>query len=418
MYSLRRDRRAAVAILVAAGLPAMLGATGLGIDLGVWYREAARLQLGADAGAIGAARLLAAGNTNQQDIVAAAWQAAQAATNNGRWWGSQAGVASAAVAANSSQVTVTLTSAADRYFTQVVGIGAPALKASATAGFQAASACVLALSRTAAPAIQVDNQGGVTATGCGIFADSGASNAIYLNSGQLKGTSIGAVGGVTQSNSGSNVMSPSPGTSNAPYEADPYASKVAPTPGACSYTNASFTAYQSAPYAFVQSQNVFCGNTTIGGNGTSDTFAPGIYFVVNGNLTFNNANVTQATGVTFVLTGTSPGAFSWTNYSNTYVFTAPTTGPTAGILIWQTCPSSGTSPANTFAGGSTLQISGEIYTPCGALDLSNNAQLQAGSGGSLGAVASQSYATGSAVLAAVAPSGGQTSGTSQVSLLQ
>jgi len=156
---------------------------------------------------------------------------------------------------------------------------------------------------------------------------------------------------------------------------------------------------------------VFCGNTTIGGNGTTDTFAAGTYYVVNGTLTFNNADVTSASGVTFVLTGSSPGAFNWTNYSNTTVMTAPTTGSLAGILIWQTCnASNSTNPANTFNGGGTLEASGEIYMPCGALDLNNDAQLTATSSGSFGVVASTIYATGSAGLSTTASGGSSSSG--------
>ena len=141
---------------------------------------------------------------------------------------------------------------------------------------------------------------------------------------------------------------------------------------------------------------VFCGNTTIGGNGTTDTFAAGIYYVVNGNLIFNNANVTQASNVTFVLTGSNPGSVQWTNYSNTVQMTAPTTGSTAGIVFWQTCPASGSAPANTMTGGSTLNLAGAFYAPCGALQVSGNMNLGTVSGQSMSVVADTIYASGSA----------------------
>ena len=289
---------------------------------------------------------------------------------------------------------------------------APTLTATATAGLRQTSSCVLALSPSLANAIQVDNMGRITASGCGIFSDSSASSAIYLNSGTISGKSVGAVGKVLLSNSGSNTLSPKPAVSGAAAKPDPYASQTAPAAGSCSTFNKStgfpngtnFTAWQSGPYQFTQSTNVFCGNTTIGGNGTTDTFAPGIYYVVNGNLTFSNAAVTSAAGVTFVLTGSSPGALSWTNYSGTYQMTAPTTGPTAGILVWQTCGSGGVSPASQFEGGSTLQMSGAVYVPCGPLQLGNNAQLTTASGGSLSVIAETIDVTGSAGIAATASS--------------
>jgi hypothetical protein len=269
-----------------------------------------------------------------------------------------------------------------------------------------APSCVVALSTSASDAIEVDNAGSITANQCGITSNSTDATAIYLNSGTISGTSVNAVGGISESNSGSNTLSPSPGNANAAAAANPFAGMTAPTPGSCSYTNASFSASQSAPYAFTQSANVFCGNTTIGGNASTDTFAPGIYYVVNGNLTFNNAIISSASGVSFVLTGTSPGALGWTNYSNTTTqITAPTTGATAGIVVWQTCPSSGTAPASTMAGGSTLDLSGAFYAPCGALNLSNNAVLAAISGSSLNVVAQTLSAIGSAEIEAATGSG-------------
>lgn len=230
--------------------------------------------------------------------------------------------------------------------------------------------------------------------------------------------SIGAVGIVAKSNSGSNTMTPA-GTNDQAAVADPLAGMQAPTAGACSYTNASFTAWQATPYQFTQSANVFCGNTTIGGNSSTDTFAPGIYYVVNGSLTFNNATITQASGVSFVLTGANPGAFSWTNYSNSpTTITAPTTGPTAGIAVWQTCPASGTAPANSMAGGSTLQMGGQFYTPCGALNINNDAKLVAAPGSAMGVVANTMHVSGSGAISANITSGGSGSAAGQIALIQ
>jgi Flp pilus assembly protein TadG len=413
-------RRGTVAVMTALMLPALLGAAGLAIDLGAWYRESVRLQLAADAGAEGAARLLSAQTATTSQFQAAALLEANGVTG-GTMIGTLHTPVTVSVKSDWSQVTVTLTTTANIYFANAVGLAAPSITASATAGVTVTppAACVLALSGTASPAIQVDNAGSIVATGCPIFSDSTAAKSIYLNSGTLKGTSVGSAGGVITSNSGSNTLSPSPGVSYAASESDPFSAMTVPSYGSCNYSNnPSFTAWQATPYQFTQSANVFCGNTTIGGNGTSDTFAPGTYYVVNGNLTFNNADVTSATGVTFVLTGTSPGAFSWTNYSNTTTMTAPTTGTLAGILVWQTCNSSGSDPASTFAGGSTLQATGTIYTPCGALDLSNNIKLTANSGGSFGVVAQTIYATGSASLSTTASGSGSSSSTVQIVLLQ
>jgi Flp pilus assembly protein TadG len=418
-----RQRRGTVAVMIALMMPALLGAGAMAIDVGVWYRESERLQLAADAGAEGAARLLAADTAGNS-----AYQAAALIEVNGVTGGTNIGTlqtpVTVSVTSTWSQVTVTLTSTADSYLARSMGFTGPAISASATAGYPAPAAtpCVLALSKTAVPAIQVDNQGSIVGTGCPIFSDAtSTSESIYLNSGTLEASSIGAVGLVAKSNSGSNVMesgSPLAATSGSSYQtsqSDPLASLSVPSAGSSCNSTTNYTAYGT----YALSPTTWCGNVTIGGNGSTDTFAAGTYYVVNGSLTFNNANVTSAPGVTFVLTGSSPGSFNWTNYSNTTTMTAATSGTLSGILVYQGCPSGGgTSPANTFNGGGTLQVSGAIYTPCGALDLNNNAKLTATSGGTFGVVSQTIYATGSASLTTNATSLSPTSSSGQIVLLQ
>jgi Flp pilus assembly protein TadG len=414
-------RRGTIAVMTALMMTAVLGSAAMAIDLGIWYRETTRLQLAADAGAMGAARLLAADTAGNS-----AYQAAALIEVNGITGGTFIGTlqtpVTASYTATWSQVTITLTSTANSYLARAMGYTGPRITATATAGSTTPSpaACVLALGTgNPADAIQVDNEGSIVATGCPIFSDSSSGTSIYLNSGTIEGSTIGAVGLITKSNSGSNVMksgNPLANTNGSSYQSsqtNPFASLSVPSAGStCNSTN-NYTAYGT----YNLSPTTWCGNVTIGGNGSTDTFAPGTYYVVNGSLTFNNADVTSASGVTFVLTGSSPGSFNWTNYSNTTTMTAPTSGTLSGILVYQGCPSSGSSPANTFNGGGTLQVSGDIYTPCGALDLNNNAQLKATAANNFGVIADTIYATGSASLS-TNTSGSTTSTSTVITLLQ
>lgn len=397
--------------MTALAFPALLGAAGLVVDVGIWYRESARLQMAADAAALGAGYLLGNSQWQQESasqqlaaLQGAALTEAQDATQ-GQLIGTLATPVAVALASNHASLTVTLTSAADVFFAQAVGIARPKLQASATAAIRPAAPCVLALDPAATDAISVNNMGSIVATNCGVFADSAATDAVYLNSGTIEGSTIGAVGTVGESNSGSNTMSPA-GTSGDAVMPDPEAGRGPPLAPSCAGANTTYTytAWQSAPYQFDTNNEdgVWCNHTvTIGGNGTTDQFAPGVYYIVNGNLVLNNANVTLASGVTFVLTGTSPGAFEWTNYSNTLTFSPPSSGPTAGILVWQECSQSGSEPANTFGGGSTLNSSGLIYAPCGSVQLSNNIHLS-----SSGVIADTISVVGSATLAAASTTSG------------
>jgi Flp pilus assembly protein TadG len=400
--------------MTAVMMPALLGAAGLAIDAGVWYREAARLQLAADAGAMGAARLLAQ-TTGTSAYQAAALIEVQSVTGSSMV-GSITTPVTVSVAASYTQVTVTLTSTANIYLVGAIGVRSPTMTASATAGLVTtlAAPCVEALNTTVSDAIQVDNMGSIVANGCPVFSNSSAGTSIYLNSGTIQGSSIGAVGGVVESNSGSNTMSPS-GNSNQSAQSNPESGLTVPNYGSCT-TNGNVSYTSSGTYHFKQSNNVFCGNVTIGGNGSTDSFDAGTYYVINGNLTFTNANITLASGVNFVLAGTSPGTFTWGNNSNGTI-TAPTSGSLAGILIWQVGNSSCSDGANTFNGSSTLTASGTIYMPCGALNINNNAKIATASGASLGIIANTIYASGSGSSVSTTSSGSSGSST-KIVLLQ
>ena len=408
--SFRADRRGAIAVAAALMLPALIAGAALIMDGGMWMIQQGRLQIAADAAANGAGFLLnvAALKTQTAAQQQAAFQAvalaeADGATHGGKLFGTLTTPVSVAVASDWSSVTVTLTATATSVLAPMFGVGAPRLSATATVGMKPAAPCVLALNTSADDAINVNNMGTVRATGCGIQANSSAPDAIYLNSGTIDGSSVDAVGGFEKSNSGSNDIPETPEDSVAPV-ADPFASMTPPSASGCDFASGtSFSAWKSTPYSFspANNTNIFCGNTTIGGNGSTDTFAPGIYYVIDGNLVFNNATITQASGVTFVLAGSAPGALQWTNYSNTNTsMTAPTSGATAGILFWQECGPGQASPDNTMAGGSSLVVSGAFYAPCGKLSMSNNAQFKTASGGSMSVVANTIEAVGSAGIAA------------------
>ena len=434
---LLHDRRGVAGIWFALALPTMMMATALGVEVSQWMLAASELQAVADIAAqAGAMQYGSTANAQDAAVYAAAVAEANGASGaTSRSWNTGTNtltdntitvkIAAGPVVAAHTGVYVTLKRSLPISFPMLKQTGANHIQtvtAVAEVWKGAPPACIVALNTTASEAVRADNMGVISATGCAIASNSTASNAVYLNSGTISGSAVDAVGGLVVTNSGSNTVSPSPGTAGAAAAANPLAAMTAPTPGACSYNNASFTAWQSGPYAFTQSANVFCGNTTIGGNSTTDTFAPGIYYFVNGNITFNNANITLASGVTFVVTSTganNPGALSWTNYSNTINISAPTTGPTAGVMFWQTCPSGGGSaPANTMAGGSTLALSGTFYAPCGALNISNNVQMTTATGGSLSVIASTIYAAGSAGINATSSSAGGSGGATILALVE
>lgn len=289
-----------------------------------------------------------------------------------------------------SQVTVTLTSKPPTFFAGTLNKGSPILSATATASFAAPPTCLLALGPTGID-IMVDNSGSVIDSRCAVFSNSTNNPSIYLNSGTISGTSIGASGTIVQSNSGSNSMIPASPNQNRPPLPDPRAVQVVPTGGACAVTNAN---YSGGGVTYNLTPQTYCGATVFGGNGSTINFAAGVYYFT-GDVTFNNTSPTFASGITLVMTGAAPGNLNYTNYAvTTTPLTAPTTGATAGIAIWQACNTPGSQTAS-FQGGSTLLVTGSIYLPCANVDVGNNAQLSSSTNVTFDMTVNQIYVHGS-----------------------
>ncbi len=417
----RTDRKAAVALMTAVMAPALLAVLALIADAGFWIVGSTQLQVAADAAAMGAGQLLTSNLKNQSAATqqtnlnaAALFEATRAATK-------LVGTMNAPVvtpAADFSYVDVVVTSQAPGYLNGIIkmlppngAVNPPLLRATARVTVKGGpKACVLTLG-TSGTDIQVGNSGTIAATSCPIFANSNGSPSIHATgsgsiseSGAISGTDIGAVGTIQADNGGSiSAGTITPGGAVTPdYVA---AQNTAPAAGTCGGGQSDFTDnHNGQPY--VIPPQTWCNvNVSFGGNGnTIQLSGGGAYTVVNGNITFNNATVTFAAGVTFNLLGTSPGNFAWTNYSNT---SNPITAGSSGIAIWQACNSSGSQTA-TFNGGSTLNMTGIVYMPCANVTIDNNAQLNAPIGKGFSIVSKTLTVNGSAGLRTAASSSGGT----------
>ncbi len=391
------DRRGSIAVMTAAFLLPVIAIIGLVIDEGFWTIASTRLQIAADAAAMGAsltmssAAFKAQSATSQATTLQTVAQFEAKAAANKLLGTLQTPFSISYDATHYTTVTVTLTAQPPAYFTPALNIAAPTLSATATVSVPTVQPCVLTLGSSAANyGIKVDNQGSIVASGCPVFSNSPANPSIYLNSGTISGTAIGAVGTVSKSNSGSNSMTPSPGQSNQVAALDPDRNMTPPTPGSC---------VAQKPYTtngnWHLSAGTYCNGLTIGGNGSTDTFDPGVYIITNGDLVFNDANITQAANVTFVLGGSNPGSFIWENNSSTVPFTPNAT--MNGITFWLVCNSN--SQAVTIQQGGTFQVSGAIYAPCAAATIRDNGTaVQPPSGAALSFISSSLYVWGSGSL--------------------
>jgi Flp pilus assembly protein TadG len=381
-------RRGAVALMMALALPVLIGAAGLSVDAGLWYVESTRLQMAADAGAMGAAFLLQTGDTNTADYVTAATHEIQGIT--GGYLVGALTLPPSLTLGPGQQVTVSLTSQSDRFFTKLFSTAPVTMTASATAGLEAGGACVLALGTSPETGIDVENNGTIVASQCGVFSNSltnlacsgpGAPSydSIYVRNGSITAKTISAAGtACIDTWNGNTTASPAP-VSGLPPLNNPLAALPAPsTSGPCLSSPQGHGTWTLQP-------GVYCNGLSIG-NASTVTFEPGLYVILNGNFTISEGStIASAAGVTFYLGGTTPGAIDFENYTNTaWQMSAPTSGPYAGVLFFQDQGASGSPPANTIVGNSGLTLAGTIYTPYAPLQVTNNAHLAYPSGQNLG----------------------------------
>ncbi len=332
-------------------------------------------------------------------------------------------------------------------------------------GGGSSASCVLALGNSAsggpanlAQAITSNGDGQMNLQGCSVATNStanggGSSDAIYfgphgsaainlIETNNLLGGRVSAVGGVniagngtntvqscssyTLSSStcnGANAVAPVTGAAATP---DPDAGVTVPSAGTCSTlstlvspssafapcTKGSNTAglcFSKNSTNVTLSPGTYCGGISISKGNATYTLSPGVY-VLAGNTASPNggqdlfesggSNIMSGTGVTLVFTS-SNGAYPPATSpimdipgSMTLNLTAPTTGSTAGFVIMgdssmplgtagqvNSSPSSGTGSQFVISNGATANsLGGAIYIPNGALNIIGNGTLNMGCG--------------------------------------
>jgi hypothetical protein len=229
--------------------------------------------------------------------------------------------------------------------------------------------CVYVLSPSATDAFQIGNGATVKTTSCGVYVNSNASTAMLVTGGATVNSSIiDVVGGVTKNNGGSTTSTPVTGVAGA---ADPFSSLPSPTPSS-TCTSGNFTAYQSMPYT--PQPGTYCSGFNLA-NGMGAVMASGVYIISGGTFSIQSGPLTNASGgVTIYLTGTAT-----VNIANgsTVTLSAQSSGSYQGVLFMEdrTVVSPGSS---TFAGGSTMNLSGSLYFPSAALNINNGTNSQVG----------------------------------------
>ena len=366
--SIRSDRSAGVATLVAVLMPVLIGFAALAIDAVSWELSDANAQAAADQAALsaGIASTTSDGNitTEGQGV---------AATNgfvNGTGGvtvtvseppvtGAHKGVAGA--------IEVTITKPQTLTLSRLFLAGAPTVSAYAVVSVNA-GACVIALA-TSGTGVATSGNTNVDLKNCNFDNNSTSSDGTELSgTGGISAQNVLLAGNYTSS--GPTLTATDTLQTDGSAVADPYASRVVPTYSGCDQNTTTYT----SSHTFTASPNpyVICGEIETSGSGTL-TFGPGVYIFNNVN---NNADLElsgtwtiDATNATLIFTnstGSTPGTIQASG-NTTFNLVAPTSGATEGLAIWIT---KGGASSLALSGGSTLNLTGAIYAPTSSVNLS------------------------------------------------
>lgn len=370
------DKRGSVAVIFALSLPLVVGMCALGLEVGVWQLEKARMQTAADAGAYAGA--LEAGGGGVYAAIKTA--ATNAATGNG--FDDAIGdievnnPPKTGANINSKSIEVIVTRSQTRYFSQVFSDAPVIVRARAVAGYTiGSSSCILALHPSASSALSFSGNSSLTTTGCNVTANSNAAGAVHAQgSTSVKVNCISTAGTYTKNGNPSVTQTCGAALTGQPTVADPYASVPEPAVGTC-----------ASSAAATLNPGTYCGISV--NSNTTKTFNPGTYVIKGGSLSFNGTSTVNGAGVTFFLTENATLSI---NGNSTLNLSAPTTGTYAGILFFGARSNSASTV--TMNGNGTSVATGSLYFPAQTIDFKGNFT---GTGGCMQMVASKVGWTGS-----------------------
>jgi Flp pilus assembly protein TadG len=352
-------------------MPFMIGVVGLGADVGLWLYKRQTLQAAADSAALsGATASYFNGNSaTSQEVSAVA--ASYGFTNGALGFSRQVSQppSSGNYTANPDAVEVILTQTATGLFSTLMGINSTTVKARAVAIANAGTGCTLSLNRSGA-GTTVQGSAQVTLNGCDMYDDSSDPTGLTVGgSSRVVARSVYASGGISGTDQ---IQVTDTIATNQPFANDPYSGVPLPSYSGCDQHN------YTAKNTVTLSPGVFCGGLSLNA-GAVVTLNPGTYIMSGGNLSVNGGASLSGSGVTLVFTSNNGQ-----NYANATInggatvnLTAPTSGPTAGIVVY----ADRNTPAGTafkFNGGAQQYFGGAVYVPTGSVSFAGGANTSTG----------------------------------------
>jgi Flp pilus assembly protein TadG len=349
---LLRDSSGSVAILGALAAPVLLMLAGGAVDMQRTESARVRMQDALDAAVV-------AGLTEGDGGDEAAAQ--QAFTAN-----KDAGVPNGVFNLDNAVMTGSVRSAVPTTFLQVIGVSSLPINAVARARIgDAQTPCVL-LTEPTERALTANAGASLNASSCPVHVNSNhATEAVVTSTGAVIRTeSFCSVGGVRRNQA---TITPPANTGCAVLQ-DPLANVPEPVvPGTCEDRVA------NGPGAIVRLPAGRCWRNVTASSGGRIVFEPGVH-KITGLVKGSNASTVTGSGVTLFFEGAAAKLDASSN--STLTLSAPSTGPTAGVVMFQ--GRTGAAADNFVVSADvTASLEGVVYLPRATIELNSDVTTRA-----------------------------------------
>lgn len=374
------DESGQTLVLGAVFLAVLMGFLALAVDVSWLYRSREQVQIAADAAATAAALDYKYGESNNAQA-----DATTAAEANGMTGTINVTINNPPLSGYHKSAGYTeaiVTQSIPTFFMKVFHFNAVTIAARAVVGSTGNGGCGWTLARSGTD-VSLSGNGSLTASGCDIYDDSSASDALTVSgNGSITAKAIGIVGGY--SDTGNGQISPNPPTTGIAPAADPISITPPSTSGDvctgnnCNPNNSGNNTLVLQPGTYTSITNsgngsltltagnyIITGNFTTSGNGAV-TLGAGEYSI-GGNLSLQGNGGLTGTGVSFFTDGSTT-----ISGNGTMTLAAPTSGTYSGVLLAQ---STSDNDAMQISGNGSASIQGIIYAPDAPVTLTGNGNL-------------------------------------------
>jgi hypothetical protein len=368
LRALCRANRGAIAAQLAIMLVALIAFVALGTEIVIMFFITRQMQSAADAAVLGAMTAKTTGypadySQEAQSIAASAGfangrDATVVTVNTPPTLGSYAGQIGAVEVVITQPQTLML-----------VGLlrGNPFnLRVHATALGGGYGVCALALSASGDGTFTQTGGTTVTFDTCDLAVNSSSSRSLTMGGSATLNVRNVINAGDEMLSGGAVINANGTVTSHASITANPYAEVTVPSFSGCTRTNYSIGNGNTATL----SPGVYCNGMSFSGAAVV-TLSPGVYFVDRG--TFGVSNGAKVTGidVTIVLASSTGSNYATASFGGGAItnFTAPTTGPTAGLAFFQD-PRAPVGQISDLSNGASTTVTGALYFPTQTLKFS------------------------------------------------